>query len=160
MSSSPGLEDASPELSIAVAVASDASDALENAASSSVQDAPDELAASAEVGGLDLLFRGVADPTRIRILNVLVPGPRTVSEIMSLLRLPQSLVSRHLAYLRRAGLVRAERESRTAHYRLADPASSAHASLLVCVAGCFTEVPQLGRERALASAGGAPPLST
>ena len=57
------------------------------------------------IADLDLLFRGFADPTRIRILNLLVPGELCVCDLVELLDLPQSTVSRHLRYLHRAGLV-------------------------------------------------------
>jgi len=102
------------------------------------------------IADLDLLFRGFADPTRIRILNLLAAGELCVCDLVELLRLPQSTVSRHLRYLRRAGLVEASREWKFAHYRLADPDLPVHRTLLGCVRTCFRGIEQLDRERARA----------
>lgn len=101
---------------------------------------------------IDRLFKGFADPTRLRILNVLVPGELCVCDIVELLGLPQPAVSRHLAYLRRSGLVEASREWKYAHYRLAQPITSVHANLLNCVRSCFVGITSLSVERELAEA--------
>jgi ArsR family transcriptional regulator, arsenate/arsenite/antimonite-responsive transcriptional repressor len=100
------------------------------------------------VSDLDLLFRGVADETRLRILNLLAAGELCVGDIVAILELPQSTVSRHLAYLRRAGLVDATRARKFAHYRLAEPRHPVHRNIVDCVRSCFTGVPSLDRERA------------
>lgn len=100
-----------------------------------------------DVDALDALFRGFADPTRIRILNLLVAGELCVCDLVELLDLPQPTVSRHLAYLRRAGLVVVTREAKFAHYRLAAPAGAVHQNLLNCVRSCFTGIRGLDRER-------------
>ncbi len=97
--------------------------------------------------GMDAAFKAFADPTRIRILNVLSAGELCVCDIVDILRLPQPTVSRHLAYLRRAGLVDATREWKFAHYRLSAPGDPVHASLLACVHDSFPEVAALARER-------------
>jgi ArsR family transcriptional regulator len=107
---------------------------------------------AADVDALDALFKGFADPTRLRILNVLVPGELCVCDIVELLELPQPAVSRHLAYLRRSGLVDVTREWKYAHYRLAAPVTTVHATLLSCVHGCFTGIATLDAERARAAA--------
>ncbi|MBC7844295.1 MAG: winged helix-turn-helix transcriptional regulator [Gemmatimonadaceae bacterium] len=99
---------------------------------------------------LDVLFKGFADPTRIRILNVLVAGELCVCDVVEILGLPQPAVSRHLAYLRRTGLVVATREWKFAHYRLAEPTNAIHHNLMNCVRSCFTGVALLDSERALA----------
>lgn len=102
------------------------------------------------IPALDLLFRGFADPTRLRILNLLAAGELCVCDLVDLLRLPQSTVSRHLRYLHRAGLVEVDREWRYAHYRLADAPLPVHRALLQCVRTCFRELPQLDAERSRA----------
>ena len=102
------------------------------------------------IADLDLLFRGFADPTRIRILNLLVAGELCVCDLVELLRLPQSTVSRHLRYLHRAGLVEVSREWKFAHYRLADPSLPVHRTLLSCVRTRFRGIDQLDQERARA----------
>lgn len=99
---------------------------------------------------LDLLFRGFADPTRIRILNVLAAGELCVCDMVAILGLPQSRVSRHLGYLRRSELVEVERGAKFDHYRLASPSLPVHATLLSCVRTCFRGIVQLDRERAAA----------
>jgi ArsR family transcriptional regulator, arsenate/arsenite/antimonite-responsive transcriptional repressor len=63
-------------------------------------------------------FKALADPTRLRILNLLLAGPGCVCELQAVLDLPQSLISRHLAYLRNAGLVDDERQGMRVLYRL------------------------------------------
>jgi ArsR family transcriptional regulator len=104
------------------------------------------------VADLDLLFRGFADPTRIRILNLLVAGELCVCDIVELLGLPQSTVSRHLRYLHRTGLVEVARYWKFAHYRLAKPELAVHHTLLGCVRTCFRGIAQLDRERGRAEA--------
>lgn len=101
---------------------------------------------------LDALFRGFADPTRIRILNVLATGELCVCDIVSLLRLSQPTVSRHLAYLRRTGLVEARPELRFTYYRLAPPRDAIHRNLIGCVRSCFAGIGSLDHERRVAAA--------
>jgi ArsR family transcriptional regulator, cadmium/lead-responsive transcriptional repressor len=82
-------------------------------------------AAPAEVDLLAKYFRVLGDPTRLRILALLVQGELVVGELAGLLREPQSKVSNHLACLRWCGFVEARREHRQVHYRLADERVSA-----------------------------------
>ena len=103
-----------------------------------------------ELTDLDGLFKGFADPTRIRILNVLAAGELCVCDIVSLLRLAQPTVSRHLAYLRRTALVEARPDLKFTYYRLADPKDTVHRNLIACVRSCFRGIGSLDRERAAA----------
>ena len=96
---------------------------------------------------LDALFRGFADQTRLRILNVLCAGELCVSDIVELVGLPQPAVSRHLAYLRRSGLVAVTRDWKLGRYRLAEPGDPVHRSLIECVRTCFTGIPAMDVER-------------
>jgi ArsR family transcriptional regulator len=64
-------------------------------------------------------FRALADPTRLRIVNLLLDQPACVCDLAAILELPQPLVSRHLAYLRSAGLVRDRRSGARVNYSLA-----------------------------------------
>jgi ArsR family transcriptional regulator len=64
------------------------------------------------------IYQCFGDETRLRILNVLLRGPLYVKQIMRALSLPQALISRHLAYLRRKGLVRANRDGNLVEYSL------------------------------------------
>lgn len=97
------------------------------------------------------LFSGFADPVRIRVLNLLAAGELCVCDLTALLGLPQSSVSRHLAYLRRAGLVETESKGKFAHYRLSPSRSAVHRNLLHCVRISFPRIPALRRERARAA---------
>jgi ArsR family transcriptional regulator len=94
----------------------------------------------------DLLFRAFADPTRLRILHLLTPGELCVCDLVDVLRVPQPKVSRHLAYLRRAGLVLARREGLWTHYQLAPSRNSLHGKLLDCLACCLGQLPELAAD--------------
>jgi ArsR family transcriptional regulator, arsenate/arsenite/antimonite-responsive transcriptional repressor len=65
------------------------------------------------------LFKTLADPTRLRLLNLLACGETCVCELTDTLRVVQPKVSRHLAYLKRAGLVEVDRSGKWTHYRWA-----------------------------------------
>jgi ArsR family transcriptional regulator, arsenate/arsenite/antimonite-responsive transcriptional repressor len=78
--------------------------------------------------GMETLFKALADATRLRILGLLLSGEVCVCDIHESLKIPQSKASRHLAYLRRSGLVETRREGLWIHYRLgtfADPVLNA-----------------------------------
>ncbi len=66
-------------------------------------------------------FRGLGDPTRVRILQLLRDQERSVGELTRLLASTQPKVSNHLACLRWCGFVDSRREHRTVYYRVADP---------------------------------------
>lgn len=65
-------------------------------------------------------FKGLDDPTRVLILELLLPGEKNVSELVELLGSPQGRVSTHLGCLRWCGYVATRREGRNIYYRLAD----------------------------------------
>src|SRR5215471_12921513 len=69
---------------------------------------------------LEQLFKALADATRLRILGLLLGGEICVCHIHKSLRISQPKASRHLAYLRRAGLVATRRDGLWIYYRLAD----------------------------------------
>jgi DNA-binding transcriptional ArsR family regulator len=66
-------------------------------------------------------FRALAHPTRIRILEILTRGGRTVYELQEALALDQPIVSQQLAVLRTHGIVTAEKEGLAVRYTLRDP---------------------------------------
>ena len=66
-------------------------------------------------------FKALAHPTRIRILEILVQGGRTVYELQEALTLEQATVSQQLAVLRNQGIVNAEKEGLAVRYTLRDP---------------------------------------
>ena len=82
----------------------------------------------AQLVAMEALFKALADATRLRILGLLLAGEVCVCDIHESLKIPQSKASRHLAYLRRSGLVETRREGLWVHYRLgafADPVLAA-----------------------------------
>ncbi len=77
---------------------------------------------------MEALFKALGDATRLRILGLLLAGEVCVCDIHESLKIPQPKASRHLAYLRRSGLVETRREGLWIHYRLgrlADPVMGA-----------------------------------
>jgi DNA-binding transcriptional ArsR family regulator len=76
--------------------------------------------APAEADLLAKYFRVLGDRTRLRVLELVAERERSVGELVTLLREPQSKVSNHLACLRWCGFVATRRQHRTIHYRLAD----------------------------------------
>jgi DNA-binding transcriptional ArsR family regulator len=66
-------------------------------------------------------FRALAHPTRIRLLEMLVRGGRSVQELQAALTLDQPIVSQQLAVLRHQGIVSAQKEGSSVRYTLRDP---------------------------------------
>jgi ArsR family transcriptional regulator len=93
------------------------------------------------------LFKAFADPVRLRLLSLLADGEVCVCHLHEALGLPQSTVSRHLAYLRKRGLVVGRKEGLWVHYRLAKPTGEMHRRLVDCVGACFGEIEVLKRDR-------------
>ena len=75
---------------------------------------------SAQIQAMERLFQALADGTRLRILGLLLTGEVCVCDIHETLKISQPKASRHLAYLRNAGLVEARRDGLWMHYRLAE----------------------------------------
>ncbi len=73
---------------------------------------------------LDFLFKALADPTRLRLINLIGDDEVCVCFFVEVLKINQPKISRHLAYLRRAGVVSARRDGKWIHYRLAVPPDS------------------------------------
>ena len=67
------------------------------------------------------LFKALADPTRLRLINLIGDDEVCVCFFVEVLKINQPKISRHLAYLRRAGVVQARREGKWIHYRLVEP---------------------------------------
>jgi ArsR family transcriptional regulator len=79
---------------------------------------------------LPRFFQALADPTRLRLLNLMRDSEICVCYFVDVLDQPQPKISRHLAYLRSVGLVSARREGRWMHYRITPPPSTGAARLL------------------------------
>jgi ArsR family transcriptional regulator, arsenate/arsenite/antimonite-responsive transcriptional repressor len=89
------------------------------------------------------LFKAFADPVRLRLLHLLADGEVCVCHLHEALDLPQSTVSRHLAYLRKRGLVVGRKEGLWVHYRLAKPTGELHRRLMGCLGACSKELESL-----------------
>ena len=76
------------------------------------------------------LFAALADRTRLRLLNLMNGREVCVCYFVEILKQSQPKVSRHLAYLRRAGIVRARREGKWMHYRIERPADAGAGAIL------------------------------
>jgi ArsR family transcriptional regulator, arsenate/arsenite/antimonite-responsive transcriptional repressor len=88
---------------------------------------------------LALLFAALADRTRLRLLNLMSGREVCVCYFVEILGQSQPKVSRHLAYLRRAGVVAARREGKWMHYRIVTPKNSGAARILSAVLAGLTE---------------------
>jgi ArsR family transcriptional regulator len=108
-----------------------------------------------KIVGLDLayptgLLKALADPVRLRLLSLLADRDEVcVCHLHEALALPQPTVSRHLAYLRKKGLVATRKEGLWVFYRLAKPASDLHRTLVACVGSCLSgyDLVKADRER-------------
>ena len=70
---------------------------------------------------IEFLFKALADHTRLRLINLIGDDEVCVCFFVEVLKINQPKISRHLAYLRRAGVVSARREGKWIHYRLVEP---------------------------------------
>jgi ArsR family transcriptional regulator, arsenate/arsenite/antimonite-responsive transcriptional repressor len=100
----------------------------------------------APVNSVDRMFRAFSDRTRLRILHLLRGGELCVCDLVTIIDAPQPKISRHLAYLRRAGLVTARKDGLWSHYKLAPAQSAFHKNLLECLTHCFHDVPELAAD--------------
>lgn len=95
---------------------------------------------------LEALFKALADATRLRILGLLLTGEVCVCEIHESLKIPQPKASRHLAYLRKAGLVETRREGLWIHYRLGKLADPVVAAIGDAVRHALTHIDTVQRD--------------
>ena len=121
---------------------------LDNPAQVSSENAIQRTALST---GVDLMFRAFSDRTRLRILSLLRMREVCVGDIVEILQVPQPRISRHLAYLRKAGLVTVRKAGIWSYYSLASAQTAFHKKLLSCMANCFSEVPQIQEDQARAA---------
>jgi ArsR family transcriptional regulator len=105
-----------------------------------------EYMPSAPKTRVDHMFRAFSDPTRLRILHLIRDGEICVCDLVEVLRLPQPTVSRHLSYLRKAGLVNTREERSWNFYALAPARTTFHRKLLDCLGACFNDVPELSAD--------------
>jgi len=93
------------------------------------------------VRDLERIFKGLADQTRLRILNLLLQGELCVCDVQYVLESSQPNVSRHLTYLRNSGLVSDRREGARIYYRLVE-----HKQLLAFLREAFNSSDELAQD--------------
>ena len=96
---------------------------------------------------LTTVYSALSDPTRLRILALLANTEGCVCHIHSSLDVPQPTASRHLAYLRRSGLVDTRRDGIWMHYRLTPPAERLAGSIVDAALHAVGHVPSVGTDR-------------
>jgi ArsR family transcriptional regulator, arsenate/arsenite/antimonite-responsive transcriptional repressor len=89
------------------------------------------------------LFAALADPTRLRLLNLMAGREVCVCYFVAILKKGQPKISRHLAYLRNAGIVTARREGKWMHYSIQRPDDAAASSVLDTVLTNLAEKPEM-----------------
>ena len=100
-----------------------------------------------EAFDLEQFFRALADRTRLRIINLIGDQEVCVCFFVEILKTNQPKISRHLAYLRRAGIVSARREGIWMHYRLSAPKDENVARVLQEVRAWLAKDPVMQQDR-------------
>jgi ArsR family transcriptional regulator len=97
---------------------------------------------------IELLFKALADRTRLRLINLMGEDEVCVCFFVEVLKTNQPKISRHLAYLRRAGVVSARRDGKWIHYRIIEPPESHAANIFREVRTCLANDPSMQSDRA------------
>lgn len=97
---------------------------------------------------LEKFFVALSDRNRLRILNLMGDDEVCVCFFVEILKMPQPKVSRHLAYLRRAGIVAARREGKWMHYRMVQPVNEHAAHILQDVRNYLAVDREMQQDRA------------
>lgn len=95
----------------------------------------------------ELFFRALADRTRLRLLNLLRTEEVCVCFFVETLKTNQPKISRHLAYLRRAGIVGVRRDGQWMHYRIVEPEDADAARVLTDVMAWLANDQEMQRDR-------------
>jgi len=96
---------------------------------------------------MELLFRALADRTRLRLLNLMGRDEVCVCYLVEVLKTNQPKISRHLAYLRRAGIVETRRDGKWMHYKVVEPADRNAAQVLRNIRDWLTNDREMQRDR-------------
>lgn len=96
---------------------------------------------------MELFFAALADRTRLRLLNLMGTDEVCVCYFVEVIRTNQPKISRHLAYLRRAGIVAARREGKWMHYRITEPADERAARVFAEVRAWLADEREMRRDR-------------
>lgn len=97
---------------------------------------------------IEFFFKALADPTRLRLLNLMGDDEVCVCFFVEVLKTNQPKISRHLAYLRRAGLVAARREAKWMHYGVTPPVEPHARPIFEKVMNWLKEDREMKKERA------------
>src|SRR5437899_8283683 len=97
---------------------------------------------------IETLFKALADRTRLRLISLIGDSEVCVCFLVEILKTSQPKISRHLAYMRRAGIVAARREGKWMHYRLTEPPDEHAARIFREVRAALAEHPELQADRA------------
>lgn len=97
---------------------------------------------------MEKFFVALSDRTRLRLINLMSGGEICVCFLVAVLEAPQPKVSRHLAYLREAGLVEARRDGKWMHYRLVEPSHEHAEKILRGVLEWLRDEPGMRDDRA------------
>jgi ArsR family transcriptional regulator len=97
---------------------------------------------------MERFFQALGDQTRLRLLNLMGEQEICVCYFVEILGQPQPKISRHLAYLRRAGIVEARREGKWMHYRIVTPPNTGAARVLRETLGWLKEERVMQSDRA------------
>lgn len=103
--------------------------------------------ATGTVDGSARLLKAFSDPVRLRLMNLLAGHEVCVCHLHEALGLPQPTVSRHLAYLRKTGLVVGRKEGLWVHYRLSEASTDLHRVLLESVAPTLADLDAMKADR-------------
>jgi ArsR family transcriptional regulator, arsenate/arsenite/antimonite-responsive transcriptional repressor len=96
---------------------------------------------------MELFFSALADRTRLRLLNLMGDDEVCVCFLVEILEVNQPKVSRHLAYLRRAGMVVPRRDGNWMHYRIVEPPDEDARRVLMDVRAWLARDPEMQRDR-------------
>jgi ArsR family transcriptional regulator, arsenate/arsenite/antimonite-responsive transcriptional repressor len=97
---------------------------------------------------LEAVFAALADRTRLRLLNLMIGGEVCVCFFVEVLDEPQPKISRHLAFLRKAGLVTARRDAKWMHYSIAMPKHPTAKAIFRQTLHALANDPEMDRDRA------------
>ncbi len=104
------------------------------------------MSATSRAFDKELFFRALADRTRLRLLNLMGDNEVCVCFFVEILGTNQPKISRHLAYLRRAGIVAARRQGTWMHYRIAPPRDAEAARVLAEVRAWLASDSEMKRD--------------
>jgi ArsR family transcriptional regulator len=96
---------------------------------------------------IEMFFRALADRTRLRLINLMSGGEVCVCFFVEILGTNQPKISRHLAYLRRAGIVAARREGKWIHYQIQTPPDPQAAKVLADVESWLAQDKEMQRDK-------------